>query len=186
MSYPNRGGRIAPDNRPAQAKGVGKNSKRHDLERRDTPFLHDSDLQQGDVQALENGQRIAPKQTQRPAGPAPTSGSGNTKSVAGTGPADIPDPIDFISTLTAGAGVTPPMAGATPSANLDMWVRYAAHLANGPGASGLLRGAFINQMRNLRRSPQNTQSVVINLNDIDAGLEVALNEEEAQRAGSGS
>jgi hypothetical protein len=184
VSYPNRGGRIAPDNRPAQAKGVGKNSKRHDLERRSTPFLHDSDLQQGDVQALENGQRIAPKQTQRPAGPAPTASRSTTGSAAGTGPADIPDAIDFISSLPAAAGgLTPPPAGITPSANLDMWVRYAQYLANGPGASGLLRGAFINQMRQLKVTPQNTQSVIINLNDIDAGLEVALDEEQANRAG---
>jgi hypothetical protein len=184
MSYPNRGGRIAPDNRPAQAAGVGKNSKRHDMERRTTPYLHDSDLQQGDVQALENGQRVAPKQTQQPA--APQRSGGGSPAPTATGPAEIPDAIDFIGGLTAGGGVNPPPAGATPSANLDMWVRFAQHLANGPGASGNLKGAYINQMRQMRRTPPTASSVVINLNDIDAGLEVALDEEEARRAGSGS
>jgi hypothetical protein len=177
------GGRIPPDNRPVQAAGVGKNSKRHDLERRTTPYLHDSDLQQGDVQALENGQRVAPKQTQQPAGPAPATGSGNTRSATSTSPTDIPDAIDFIGGLTAGSGVNPPPAGAAPSANLDMWVRFAQHLVNGPGASGNLKAAYVNQMRQMRRTPATASSVVINLNDIDAGLEVALDEEEARRAG---
>jgi hypothetical protein len=175
------GGRIPPDNRPAQAAGVGKNSKRHDLERRTTPYLHDSDLQQGDVQALENGQRVAPKQTQQPAGPAPATGSGNTRSATSTSPTDIPDAIDFLGGLTAGSGVNPPPAGAAPSANLDAWVRFAAHLVNSPGSSGLLAGAYINQMRQFRRSPQNASSVVINLRDVDDALDVALTEEENAR-----
>jgi len=186
MSYPNRGGRIAPDNRPAQAKGVGKNSKRHDLERRTTPFLHDSDLQVGDVQAMEDGQRIAPKQTQQPAAPAPTRGSGSVRAGASTGTADVPDAIDFISGIAAGGGLNAPQAGAPPSANADMWMRYAQHLANGPGSSGLLGGALIHQMRQLRRSPQTVGAEVINLRDVDAALAVALDEEEASRARSGS
>lgn len=178
MSYPNRGGRIAPDNRPAQAAGVGKNSKRHDLERRTTPFLHDSDLQQGDVQAMEQGQRIAPKQTQRPAAPAPTTGSGKATEVAGTSTTDIPDPIDFISSLTAGSGVSAPAAGTIPTQRLDMWVRYAEKLVNGPGSSGLLAGAYINQIRQLLRSPQAVDSVYIDLNDGDAAIETMLDEDE--------
>src|SRR5690606_16933027 len=79
-----RGGRIPPDGRPTQAPGVGKNSKRHDLERRNVPFLHGSDLQVGDVQAMEQGQRIAPKQTQAPAAP-PSRGGGSGQQATSTG-----------------------------------------------------------------------------------------------------
>ena len=62
-----KGGRIAPDGRQSQAPGVGKNSVRSDLSQpAKTPGLAGSDLQQGDVQALERGQKIAPinKRTQ--------------------------------------------------------------------------------------------------------------------------
>jgi hypothetical protein len=185
MTYQGPGGRIPPDNRPVQAKGVGRNSKRHDLERRTTPFLHGSDLQVGDVQAMEQGQRIAPKKTQQPARPAPAGGGGQP--TATTSPATIPDAIDFISGIAGGGSLTPPPAGATPSYNLEKWLRYATHLVNGPGSSGLLAGAYINQMRQLRRSPQNSGVEIVNLQDVDAALAAALNEEEAidgSRAGS--
>lgn len=177
MTYANRGGRIEPDNRTPAAPGVGKNSKRHDLERRSTPYLHDSDLQMGDVQAMENGQRIAPKQTQQPAAPAPSRSSGTT-SGASTDATGVPDAIDFIAGLTTGAGVNPPPAGTAPNPNMDMWLRFAGHLVNGPGSSGLLAGAYINQMRQLRRSPQTAESVFIDLRDVDSALEAALDAEE--------
>jgi hypothetical protein len=179
MSYPNRGGRIPPDNRPTSAPGVGKNSKRSDLERRTTPYLHDSDLQQGDVQALEDGQRVTPKQTQQPAQAQATTGGGRPQMQATTSIEGIPDAIDFISQMAAGGGVNVPTANAAPSANLDMWVRFAQHLVNGPGSSGNLAGAYINQIRQLRRTPHTADSVFINLRDVDDALEAALDEEEA-------
>lgn len=186
MSYPNRGGRQAPDNRPPEVSGVGKNSKRTDMERRTVPFLHDSDLQQGDVQAMENGQRIAPKQTQRPAAPAPARGSG-TPGQTSTGTADIPDAIDFISGIAGGGnGVNPPQGAGVPSANMDMWVRFASHMVNSPGSSGLLAGAYINQIRQLRRTPQIAESVLINLADVDDALEAALNTEEENARSRGA
>lgn len=185
MSYPNRGGRLAPDNRPASAPGIGKNSKRHDLERRTTPFLHDSDLQMGDVQALSDGQRVAPKQTQRPAGPAPSQGGG-TRTATSTGPADIPDAIDFISGIAGGQTLGVPGAAAPANPNIDAWLDFAKVLVNGPGSSGLLAGAFINQLRQARQFPQNASSRYVDLNDVDAALAAALDEEEAFDAGSGS
>lgn len=180
MSYPNRGGRVAPDNRGPSVSGVGKNSKRTDMERRSVPFLHDSDLQQGDIQAMEQGQRIAPKQTQRPAAPAPAQGSGTQTERTGTGAVDVPDAIDFLSGIAGGgAGVNPPRGGgAPPSANMDMWVRFASQLVNSPGSSGMLAGAYINQLRQLRRTPQIAESVLINLADVDDALEAALNTEQ--------
>jgi len=179
------GGRIPPDNRGPQAKGVGQNSKRHDMERRDTPYLHDSDLQQGDVQAMENGQRITPKQTQGPAAPSTGGQGGGATSVpTDNGATSIPDAIDFISGMAKGGGVTPPPAGVAPSANLDMWVRFAQHLVNGPGSSGLMAGAYINQIRQMRRTPQVAESVFINLADIDDALEAALDADEENAEGN--
>jgi hypothetical protein len=172
-----KGGRLpaSEGGRPVSAPGVGQNSKRSDLETRTVPYLHDSDLQQGDVQALEQGQRIAPAQVQQPAvqGQAPQRGNGGTTQ----GTAEIPDAIDFIAGMAGGGGVNPPSAGLPTSPNLDMWVRFARRLANGPGSSGLLAGAYINQVRQLIRSPQNASSVFIDLNDLDDALEAALDEE---------
>lgn len=184
MSYPNRGGRIPPDNRPAQAKGVGQNSKRHDLERRTTPFLHDSDLQQGDVQAMENGQRITAKQTQQPAAPSPTGGSGKATEPVSSGTTGVPDAIDFIAGIGGKGGVNPPGPAAPINPNADKWARYARHLANGPGASGLLGGAYINQMRQLMRSPQAVRVEMIDLADVDEALAVALDAQEEFDAGA--
>lgn len=178
------GGRIPPDGRPTQAPGVGKNSKRHDLERRDTPYLHDSDLQQGDVQAMEDGQRIAPKQNQQPAAPAPAGRGSGTTQTTGTDTADFPDAIDFIAQVAGGGGVSVPPPGGVPSANMEMWLRFAAHLVNGPGSSGNLAGAYINQMRQLRRTPSTASSVFVNLRDVDDALAAALDEEELN-AGTG-
>lgn len=183
MTYPNRGGRMPEQerNRPASAPGVGRNSKRHDLERRSTPFLHDSDLQQGDVQALEQGQRIAPKQTQRPAAPAAPQGSGSTTGGTTADATSIPDAIDFLSNVIGGGALGEPQPGVAANPNADKWLRFARHLVNGPGSSGLLAGAYINQMRQLMRSPQTVNVEVIDLRDVDEALAAALDEEEAFR-----
>jgi hypothetical protein len=58
--------------------------------------------------------------------------------------------------------------------SIDMWLRFARHLVTGPGASGKLAGAYINQMRNLRRNPPPAESRVINLNDVDDAIEAML------------
>ena len=99
------GGRIAPDGRPAQAPGVGKNAKRHDLEAPATPGLHGSDLQQGDVQMLEQGQRVAPrpKKTQGAAAPAPA----RRNAPVGETPMEVPDPLEFAAGRIGGNVLVP-------------------------------------------------------------------------------
>ncbi len=164
------GGQIPPDNRGPQAKGVGKDSKRHDLERRKVPFFHQSDLQQGQVQALEQGQRIAPVQVQQPArGGAAPSRSANSSSQG----VNIPDPIEFIAGR-AGGGASPlaaPIAGAD---NVRAWMEFARPLITGPGSSGLLAGAYINQLRSMLKSPKLASGHVIDFNDIDDALEAMV------------
>lgn len=174
MSDRNRGGRIPPDNRPVQAKGVGENSKRHDLERRSVPFLHGSDLQQGDVQALRQGQRIAPKQTQQPAvaAPAQAGGGGATTSASSAG-ATVPDPIEFLG-QRQGKGLSIPQRERRPDNERALsWLPLIRELAVGPGSSGVLARTLINQARALQRRG-GVPATHIDLQAIDDGIEAML------------
>ena len=167
-----RGGRIPPDGRPVQAPGVGKNSKRHDLERRNVPFLHGSDLQVGDVQAMEQGQRIAPKQTQAPAAP-PSRGGGSGQQTTTTGGAAMapPDPIEFLAGRIGGQPLqAPPRRADIKNSKAMAWLPLVRQMAAGPGSSGVLASALINQMRALSRMPVRDVTV-IDMQDVDAALE---------------
>ena len=169
------GGRIAPDGRPPQAKGVGKNAKRHDLERPATPGLAGSDLQQGDVQALESGQRIAPIK-QNPRGQAPPVKGGSTSATPSRGtPPGAPDAIEFLGAQQGNEFNIPSPVGAVINERALSWMPIIRSLVVGPGSSGLLASAFINQARQLRKS-NSSPSVTIDLDSIDDGLEAMLNE----------
>lgn len=176
MSYPNRGGRMpaSEQNRPTQAPGVGKNSKRHDLERRSVPFLHDSDLQQGDVQAMEDGQRIAPKQTQQSAAPRPAGRGSGTSTGTGPGATDVPDAIDFIGSRANGE-VGVPQTGYVPSSSrAATWLPILNGLAFGPGSSGVLGAALIDQTRRMRQAIPRMDAAVIDMQDTDVALAAML------------
>ncbi len=176
MAHDGAGGRIAPDGRPPQAKGVGKNAKRHDLERAATPGLAGSDLQQGDVQALESGQRVAPiKENPRGRAPRPSGGgqSGGQNRGAQSGAA-VPDAIEFLGGKSQGLQV--PEGVLQSSDNLTSWLPFVRQMVIGPGTSGLLAGAYINQFRQLLRSASVTRSTVIDLENIDDALEAGLEE----------
>ena len=173
----NSGGRIPPDNRPTQAPGVGKNAKRHDLERRSTPFLHGSDLQQGDVQAMEQGQRIAPLRTQQPAAGAPAQGGQAQQGAPQGGQMQTPDPIQFIAQQQQARGL-PQEQGQTslPQRRVDVsgWTPIAARIANSPSASGSLRQAFLHQFSALSRRPYVPDVYVIDMNALDGAAEDML------------
>ena len=101
------GGKIAPDGRRPQAPGVGKNAKRHDLERPATPGLSNSDLQQGDVQRLEQAQRTAPraggKKVQAPAqGGKPAKRRQGAQRGSGEFSMATPDPIQMAGSRIGG------------------------------------------------------------------------------------
>lgn len=169
-----KGGRISPDNRGAQAKGVGKNSKRHDLERQATPGLHGSSLQKGDVQALEQGQRVAPIQEQE-RGQAPQPQGGGQPQQAGGQGVQVPDPIDFLAGKN-GDQFGPP----TPQRRIDesrakTWLPLIRHLVNGPGASPALVNAFINQAR-LMQQAGSQPATIVDMNATDDGIEEMLNQ----------
>lgn len=168
-----KGGRIPPDNRGPQAKGVGKNSKRHDMERRSVPPLHGSDLQQGDVQALEQGQRTSPPQTQQSATQQPAQGGGGQQAAPQGAQMQIPDAIDFLGGRQDNSW-SPPV----PQRRLDVskamtWLPILRRLASGPGASGVLVNAFINQARLLSQQGAQPASIV-DLGAGDAGIAAML------------
>lgn len=183
----NSGGRIPPDNRQAQAPGVGSKAKRHDLERRSVPYLHGSDLQQGDVAAMEQGQRVLPARTQQSAvqsaGPkgvagAMAGGVAGGSMAGGVGSArslSIPDPIDFISERARGSlGAAPAQV---PQRRVDVsgWTPIVQTIANAPQASGLVRAAFLHQFSALARRPYVPDVMLVHLQALDAGVETDLN-----------
>jgi hypothetical protein len=85
----------------------------------------------------------------------------------------VPDAIDFIGTRASGSVGVPTNIDPGPT-NLDTWMPILRQLASGPGSSGLLGSALINQVRQVRQQPR--EAVVIDFQDVDAGLEAMLDE----------
>lgn len=170
------GGRIAPDGRPAQSPGVGRNAKRHDLERPKTPGLHDSDLQQGDVQALEQGQRIAPLKTQRPARPQKRSGPARSRNAPQRG-VEAPDPMEFMGSRLGGTLTRPPTAPAhRTQVDVQAFLPLLQRLATAQGASGVLAQAYITQFRNASMMPFTYETPLIDMQEADDAASMAYGE----------
>ena len=167
------GGRIPPDNRGPQAKGIGKNSKRHDMERQATPGLHGSDLQQGDIQKLERGQRVAPIRTQPAA--APQRQAGGQARGQPRAPMQTPDAIEFLGGKQGPEFNMPQTGRPVLNEKALSWLPLVRSLVVGPGSSGLLASAFINQARELRKS-NSSPTTIIDLDATDDGLEAMLDE----------
>ena len=168
-----RGGRIAPDGRSPAPKGVGKRSRRHDLERPKTPGLSDSSLQQGDVEALERGQRISPlkKQNQGAAQNRGRKQALPTRSQGG-GAGDTPDPVAFLGDRLSGT-----LQGAVggdqqhEQANL---LPILERLATSTGASGLLSQAYITTVAGLKSQSGTVRTPLIDMQDADRDLEALV------------
>lgn len=150
---------------------MGKNSKRHDLERRTVPYLHDSDLQQGDVQAMEQGQRVAPKQTQQPATQQPPQQSAPPAQQTTSG---VPDPIDFIASRSQGTVALPGDFEPAAGSKLSMWAPMIRSMVRGPGSSGMLAGALIDQMRQLAHTPTQRRTTIVDLDQLDEDIALLL------------
>lgn len=161
-----RGGIIPNDGRNPTVPLPGKRAKRHDLERT-VPYLHDSDLQQGDVAALERGQKIggvpSNKRVQPPAAPAPRGGG--SPSSTPPAPMQVPDPIQFAKQRFGGQVPDP----GVPMRDLDLasWTPLVQRVANQPGSSGMLKQAFIRQFHNLANRPIVPDLRFVDLYDMD-------------------
>ncbi len=175
MSDRNRGGRIAPDGRGPQAKGVGRNAKRHDLERPATPGLANSDLSQGDVSDLEQGQRIAPIQNQsRGQSPRLNSGGGATPAPS-RDETVVPDAIQFLGDQQGSEFNLPVAEVGLDHTKIETWGPILRQLVSGPGSTGTLANALINQARSLRQT-RTGPAIVIDLQATDDAIEAMLAE----------
>ena len=167
------GGRIAPDGRQPQAPGVGKNAKRHDLEAPATPGLHGSDLQQGDIQALEQGQRIAPRPKKTQAAAVPQRTGTPTPPRKRTGAAEgAPDPIEFAAGKIGGK--VPTAGSSTVRVDPSPWMPLVEQIALTPGAGGALYSNYANMLTAFRRNPVVSRSVLLDLSELDDRIERAL------------
>ncbi|WP_461522126.1 hypothetical protein [Porticoccus sp.] len=172
------GGRIPRDNRPVQAKGVGKNSKRHDLERPSTPGLHGSDLQQGDVQALEQGQRIAPVREQGAATPQPNrapsrGGSGSP----GGDPSDMPPIDEVIEQRLGGTLGSGPVVRPETARKAEGWGHFFTTLSRNSQASPGMRARAAQQAIDLRRLRQGPTSTIFDLDAADQSIDAFLSDQ---------
>lgn len=158
---------MAHENSPIQAKGVGKDSKRHDLD--GTPGLSPgSSLTQGDVQELEGGQK-AIQNTQGAQG-APQQSQVNAPPGADDQFA-APDPVQMaagkIGGNLAGAGQAP----LQEKIDFSSWLPLLRKLATSPTSSGLLQRAFVARMTTEMNRSTGTKAALIRQRDFDARLE---------------
>lgn len=175
MTDRNRGGRlIEPETRPLSAPGVGPEAARHDLERRNVPFLQGSDLQQGDVEALQSGQRIAPVQRQEPATPE-RPGQPSRAQMPTEEEIEDPDPIDFLAEENGQDFTLPQAQRAIDNSRTLTWLPILRRLASGPGASSLFVTTLIDQGRKMQQLGSQPATVV-DLQAVDDGIEAMLDE----------
>ena len=154
-----------PENSPIQAKGVGKDSKRHDLD--GTPGLSaGSSLNQGDVQQLEQGQQaIENTQGQQVAGtPLPAQ--------AQPAPVAAPDPMQFAAGKIGG-NLTVPERDLS-SINTAQWLPLIEKLAQSGSASPLLRRAYVDMLARLQQEPFSGSTAVVNKDALDGAVNNAF------------
>jgi hypothetical protein len=169
------GGQIPADNRPSQAPGVGKNAKRHDLERQKVIPYQDSELQQGDVSMYAQGISVAPTNSptvQAPARPqTPTPSSGGSPQPA---PQGVPDPMAFMADRYGGTLSGVPSDVQMRPIDVTPWMGLLRQVANSPTSSSPLQQAFIRQLRNTMRRPMIPDITTVDLNDLDTAVAVYL------------
>jgi hypothetical protein len=162
------GGRREPDGRQAQAKGIGKTAKRHDLEEpRTVPRLSGSDLQSGDVQRLEAAQQVAPIPQRAPS----QTSTGTTGPVQQQNRAEleVPDAIDFAGER-AGENIGALGQGSEPL-DMSQWLPFLRALASNPKRSGPLATALLQQLSNANNTPGAGRVRVVDENAIQAAIE---------------
>ncbi len=152
-------------NSQIRSKGVGKDSKRHDLD--GTPGLSKgSSLQYGDVSQLQAGQK-AVQNTQ--GGQAAGGGGG----AAPAGPVGIPDPVQFAGEKVGGETGQLPSAG-LQNYDVSEFLPLLTRLATG-NSSSLLKEAYMKMVANLAQRPwSGSQTTVINRRELDRGVEQAF------------
>ena len=150
-----------------QAAGIGKTSKRHDLD--GTPGLSaGSSLNQGEVSQLEQGQQVV-SNTQRSqqvtqAAPPSTPQPSSPELIA-------PDPVQMAAGKIGGSLDG---AGAGPleeRISFTNWLPLLRRLAVSPTSSGLLQKAFLKRITTEMNRPTGTKAALIRQRDFDNRLE---------------
>ena len=143
----NSGGRMPANQhgRPAQAPGVGRNAKRHDLEDRSVPYLQGSDLQYGEVGQMRDMQSALGPRVQQQQSAVPQQAPRQANAAQAT-PAGVPDPISFFSGRQQQRGSDLVVQG---DFQMEDWLPYANQMMNRGNSSSLLRRLFIRQLRNV-------------------------------------
>ena len=119
------------------------------------------------MQELEEVQRITQKQVQPPANKVPQRTQGRSASQS-RAPIGIPDAIDFLGGRSKGLEVLP--GEISQGTGATAWLPFVRQMIIGPGSSGLLAGAYINQFRQIIGSTSATTPNVIDLADLDDAL----------------
>lgn len=172
------GGRIPNQGNPPAAKGIGKNAKRHDLETPSTPGLADSDLQQGDVGMLEQGQRTAP--IKRQANAVPQRGQRPPEGKRSKIVSENPSTGDIITSrlggtlpLTGNQGVPDPQKQGLQNA----WVSMFNSLSKHPHMSPLLKARMQTTVRQVQEAGPRTEGNIYDLFDADNAIDAYLTEQ---------
>jgi len=150
-----------------QAAGVGKDSKRHDLD--GTPGLAGSDLQYGDVQKLEQGQKTLKNTNQ--ARDLPQSQAALVQSTAGPTPnIGVPDAITFAKQKLGGTSLEDAGRERIEVADFQRWMPFLERIASSPTSSGILQRAFVDRLSKELSRPLGGSAAVIRQRDFDKRL----------------
>lgn len=161
--------------RPITSPGVGANSNRSDLQK--TPGQRDSDLQQGDVQAMEAGQQIQPIQEQRPAAPKPrTGGQGRTAGPEGQRPN-----ISEVAKSRLGGSLNANSSTKPPDPRMEnlsrSWGNFLRQLAKDPNASPLFRARAQITAATLNERGAFSRSSLNDMSDVDDEIDTFLTQQ---------
>ena len=156
------------ENSPIQAKGVGKNSKRHDLD--GTPGLSKgSSVQYGEGQQLAAGQQAV--QNTQSAQTAQASGGAGAAPQVQSPPAS--DPLAMVANKAGGQKGTLPMEGLgmVDTAEFQPMLR---RLASG-NSSSILKQAYMEMVANASQQPwSGAQTALIDRQALDRSVEQAF------------
>ncbi len=153
-------------NSQIRSKGVGKDSKRHDLD--GTPGLSaGSSLNYGEVSQLQAGQKAVQNAQ------AGQTAGGSANGAAPAGPAGIPDPVQFAGEKVGGETGQLPSAG-IQNHDTSEFLPLLRRLAVG-NSSSILKQAYMEMVANLSRRPwSGNETAVINRRELDRGVEQAF------------
>ena len=156
-----------------QVPGVGKQAKRHDLETPSTPPQSGSDLQQGDTQLFQEGQRVQPIKPQPQRG-APQQGTPAPQNAPRGQDQQVPDVMQFAGERLGGSASQSANTGSQRIVDVDprRFFPIVKQIANSPGGGGTIAAAYIEQLSRIANSPTaGANGRVIDRSLVDEALE---------------